>query len=379
MAAISVAEFRATLRAAIDHRKTQYANFYAFHFRWEDDNTGADQDKKSFCDMTHLMGFPNPDVFVIPKDMATPGLEVMAKIIDLFKAGATASGQSILLVHYSGHGGPNNLDELVLSSRSGQKIAAEQIMGSIINTGDPDVTGIDVVFIFDCCYSFLTTRTVTEEPRIVEVLAASNNNDPAVFGAGPRNSFTSKMFIEIHSQAQAEATSVEMADVIDTLQNQSSLKKPGHATRLGVGSVVLPLLPNRAGIINNPNPSESGMLATFSIHVGKIFTKAELEDLGAWLASMPKVKGASLRLESIKQTQSTVFIFEASRLSYHRIRGLPGVTLICENFLVNFDWFFQPAPPQTTTPSQSGRPIRTVDENIPPEGQRTKPSFPKRK
>ncbi|KAI1933366.1 hypothetical protein LOZ66_006493 [Ophidiomyces ophidiicola] len=103
---------------------------------------------------------------------------------------------------------------------------------------------------------------------------------------------------------QAGATSVEMVDVANTLRNQSPLKKPGHATRVGVGSVVLPLLPNKAGTINNPNPSEPGMLATFSIHVGKTFTKAEVEDLGAWLASIPKVKSASLRLESIKQTQS---------------------------------------------------------------------------
>lgn len=71
-------------------------------------------------------------------------------------------------------------------------------------------------------------------------------------------------------------------------------------------------------------------------------------DLVGWLAMMPKSKSAALKLESVKSTNSMLFIFESSYLSFMRIDGMPGVSLICENGPSDFSWLFrdliQPSP-----------------------------------
>ncbi|KAI2012717.1 hypothetical protein LOZ39_003849 [Ophidiomyces ophidiicola] len=350
MAAVTVDEFRATLEAAINRRKCRYSNFFAFHFRWADDNTGAERDEKSFEDMARLMGFPVVDTYVIPDGTLAPGHEVSDRIFKIFRDAETAPGESIVMIHYSGHGGPNNLNELALHSRYGKNIAMERIIGYMIPSENVD-THVDVIMILDCCYSFLASRTLKQESRVFEILTAGSNNDAAAFSAGVRNSFTSKLLVEIHSRAQAGDTFVEMADVMDTLRKTSPLKKPGYASRLGAGSATLPLFPGLASTANTSHPQEPGMLATFSLHVSKIFNNVELEDIAMWLSNMPKVKGASLKLEGIKITNSMIFIFEASCVSYYRVCGLPGVTLICENLPVNFDWLLHRGYPRARIPS----------------------------
>lgn len=78
---------------------------------------------------------------------------------------------------------------------------------------------IDIIVIFDCCYSFLAARNTETKSRVVEILSAGDERDPVAFAAGTKNSFTSKLLIEIRSRAQQGDKLVEMADVIDKLSN----------------------------------------------------------------------------------------------------------------------------------------------------------------
>src|SRR5882762_9650868 len=64
--ALTAAEFQAALQAAVSRRETQYANFFALHFHWEDDNTNAARDEKSFGELARYLGFNPPEIYIIP-------------------------------------------------------------------------------------------------------------------------------------------------------------------------------------------------------------------------------------------------------------------------------------------------------------------------
>jgi hypothetical protein len=78
---------------------------------------------------------------------------------------------------------------------------------------------------------------------------------------------------------------------------------------LGISSITLPLNTTTTAAMANPTPPKSvpGLLATFS--VSKAFNRQGLKDLVGWLEKMPKVKSASLKLESVKTTNSMLFYF----------------------------------------------------------------------
>ncbi|WEW60804.1 hypothetical protein PRK78_006292 [Emydomyces testavorans] len=343
---VTEAEFETAIQAAISRRETKYSNFYALHFRWEDDNTDASRDGESFQDLVHLMGFPFPDVHVIPKGDPLPGFEVQHRVASLFIKAGNAQGRSIVIIHYAGHGNANDLNELELCSQPGKRIAAN---GFLLNITTDMVMGldvpIDVIIIFDCCYSFLASRNGSTESRNVEILSAGDERDPVAFAAGTKNSLTSKLLIEIRSRAQRGDKLVEMADVMNALQQSSPVKKPSYTAKLGIGSITLPLNTMAPAVTIPPTPKNvQCLLATFSVHVSKTFNKQELKDLVRWLEESPKGKSATLKLESVKATNSMLFIFESSRLCFLRICGLPGVSLICENTPEDFSWLLHPTP-----------------------------------
>lgn len=345
MSALTKAEFENALRAAVSRRETRYSNFYAFHFRWEDDDTNADRDGKSFAEMAKLLAFPQPEEYVIPKQEAIPGFKVNARLMEIISKAGKAPGRSVVMVHYSGHGGPNLLNELELSSKSGKRIAASLFISHFTNEIEmPLDTPIDVVFIFDCCYSFLATRNATEDSRIVEMIAVAGPNDPVAFAAGPRNSLTQKLFVEVRARAQNGDKRLEMADVVATLRQSSPVKKPTYTAALGTGSICLPIQRNIQALSTpgqSPTRSVPGLLATFSIHVAKTFGRQELRDLVHWLDQLPRSNGESLRLENVKVTRSMLFIMEGSLVCFLRICELPGVKLICENEPEDFSWLLQ--------------------------------------
>jgi hypothetical protein len=369
MNSITKAEFELALEGAVSRRETHYANFYALHVRWEDDNTNADRDGNSFGELVQLLGFPSPDVHVIPKSDPMPGFELQALVSKLLFKAVSALGRSVIIIHYAGHGGANSLDQLELRSQSGKKIAAS---GLLLNFTTESLVSldqaVDVVVIFDCCYSFLAARNTNSQSRIVEMLSAGDESDPVAFAAGTKNSFTSKLLIEIRSRSQRGDKLVEMADVIDKLQQSSPVKKPGYAALLGIGSITLPLNTTTTAAMPNPTPPKRvpGLLATFSVHVSKTFSKHELKDLVQWLEKMPKVKSAGLKLESVKTTNSMLFIFESSRLCFLRICGLPGVNLICENQPDDFSWLLHPTPLFPLLPGGGGSVYPGNLENTPP-------------
>lgn len=369
MASVTKAEFEAALVQATSMREPSYSSIQALHYHWEDDNTNAERDEESFKQLTQILG-ASTESYIIPKTERMPVYQVRSLIDPMIGKALSENGRSLIILHYAGHGNPNNLGELELCSLSGKKMAVHPIM-SIFDSESaiPLDLMIDFLVIFDCCYSFLASRAPLPNSRLVEVLTSGDARDPIAFPAGTHNSLTFKLLVEIRSRAQRGDKRVEIADAIDTLRQNSPIKKPQYAPKLGLGSITLPLNPAMTAIsINKPISTSDtpGMLATFSIHVSKTFDKQELQALVNWILQLPKTKSATLKLESIKETQSMLFIFEGSCLCFSRIFGLPGVILICENLPNDFSWVL-PQKPSVSSSSRSRESTSHVnDENNPP-------------
>ncbi|KAJ9294601.1 hypothetical protein DTO271G3_6869 [Paecilomyces variotii] len=346
--ALSRDEFEKAIDSAISTKEHIYSHFYAFHFHWEDDNTNAERDANSFSDLAQLLGFPVPETYVIPSDSHIPGFEIQERITAMLKRAMCATGKRIMIIHYAGHGGENNLDELSFYNSTGKKsMAANSFLLNILTASlVPFNESIDIIVMLDCCYSFLASRDIDKNKRLVEFLCANDTRDPIAFSAGSKNSFTSKLLIEVRSRAQRGEKFVEMTDAITSLQQLSPVKQPIYAAKLGIGSILLPLNKSPAAnahhSLSTPAP---GLMATFSMHVSHNYTREELKEFTRWLRESPKAKTSSLKLESVKITNSMVFIFEIERKCFRRIEGLEGVSLICDNQAANFDWLFDDLSP----------------------------------
>lgn len=91
-------------------RTVRYKNFFAFHSRWENDNTNAARDGESFEALVKLTGFSSLETYIIPEEESMPGFEANWRIIQLWGKAAKSSGRGVILVHYAEHSGPNNLN-----------------------------------------------------------------------------------------------------------------------------------------------------------------------------------------------------------------------------------------------------------------------------
>lgn len=338
----------AALQDVVDSRRNLYASAYALHWRWADDNTSACEDEKRFRDFVELMNIPPPETYVIPEDPLfnkIPGFEVQQKIARILAKAAHDPGDSVVILHYAGHGRENVLGRLELCSLSGRVIAVDHLLRDVLSEYViPFDERVDVVVILDCCFAFLASRTNEPNYRRVDILSGSEERNPTALGAKKTNSFTAKLLIEARLRAQNGDRIIEMSSLIDRLIQTSPVKKPAYAGKLGPGSIILPLVSTVQSVASRP--SVPGLMATFSVHVSDNFTDSELRDLVRWVGNLPKSKSATLRLEGIKKTNSFLFVFQAPLNSFYRVMGCPDITLICENEDISFDHILHPPPPK---------------------------------
>lgn len=365
-------QFHSTLKAVVDSRRKLYDTAYSFHWRWQDDDTFACEDGKSFTELVELMNFPAPETYVIPNVLRfnkMPAFELQGKIAHILARAAHDPGDSVVILHYSGHGRENLVGGLELCNLSGKVIAVERLLSDIqtdrLIALDEHV---DVIIILDCCFAFLASRTNQPNHRRVDILCANEKRDPIAFAANKANSFTSKILVEARSRAQNGERTIAMSNLIEKLRETSPVKKPTYAGKLGPGSIVLPLVSSVPSVASRP--PVPGLMATFSIHVSENFSDEELRDLVRWIGNLPKSKLATLSLEGIKKTNSMVFIFEVTLGSFYRIMGIPGVSLICENQNVSFNHILRPN--RQTPRISAGLALRNLNPNVSTD-ENTKP------
>jgi hypothetical protein len=191
-----------------------------------------------------------------------------------------------------------------VSSESGVKTFAMDRLISmatdkiILNGSSP----VDVVFVLDCCASFLATKGASVTSRIVEVVAAVDACHPRAFVPGQAVSFSAKLATKVAYLKGQGVSSIELAELIAALRIESPARKPTHMVRLGTSSVRLYF----PASISSRSMGTPKLQAVFQVHVADDFTQDELKDLIRWVHSLsPWVK---LKLEGVFDTASTCFI-----------------------------------------------------------------------
>lgn len=254
-----------------------------------------------------------------------PGWTALAKFSQMLKDAdgkARATGRAIVFCHYAGHGFQGVDNELHLSSESGLKTFAMERLISVAT--EHESSPVDVLFVLDCCASFLATKGVTITSRIVEVIAAVDADKPRALVPGQAVSFSAKLATEVAYLKGQGVSSIEVAELISALRVESPARKPTHMVRLGTTSVRLQF----PGSMISRSMGAPKLRAVFQIHVNDDFTLDELKGVAQWIHSLsPRVK---LNLEGVFETGSTCFIFQSSFALFSRLNGIPGVSLICE-------------------------------------------------
>ncbi|KAB8239556.1 uncharacterized protein BDW43DRAFT_258489 [Aspergillus alliaceus] len=101
---LSIPVFEETLQNAVDQRSRVYSFVSSLSVRWENDQTNAKADREKFRDIVHLLGFPTPELYVIPLQDRTSGWILNHKIHLMIDQGLAAEGRALLLIYYAGHG-----------------------------------------------------------------------------------------------------------------------------------------------------------------------------------------------------------------------------------------------------------------------------------
>jgi hypothetical protein len=114
--------------------------------------------------------------------------------------------------------------------------------GSFLLNPDSEV---DVAVFFDCCYSFLATRTINPLGRVVEVLAAVDAKSKTANCPGKRVSFTGKMATKVAFLRGQGREHIDLAELITILRTEDSpVKTPCHMLRVGLSSIRLRFPPS---------------------------------------------------------------------------------------------------------------------------------------
>ena len=237
---------------------------------------------------------------------------------------AAENGRCIVFFHYAGHGTPGPHDDLFFASASGLKsFNAERLFSDTDVRGGvilDDYSPVDVIFILDCCYSFLATKAAKPIGRVVEVLAAVDANTPGAFIPGQRVSFTGKLATKAAFLKGQGYQSIELAEIMSFMRAESPIKKPSHIVRIGTSSVRLWYSKD---ISNKTPPGPPKLRAVFQVHVDESFTQEELKNFIGWIHSLsPRV---GLSLDAVFETGSMCLIFQASYSVFSKLNGIPGI------------------------------------------------------
>ncbi|KAJ1712735.1 hypothetical protein NYO67_5091 [Aspergillus flavus] len=331
---LSIPEFEGMLRQAVDQRSRVYSFVSSLSICWENDQTNAKEDCKKFRDIVHLFGFPTPEQYVIPLQDRTPGLDIHNKVTTMITQALEAPGRGLFLLHYAGHGVEKD-GSLFFTSENGRRFSVMFLLSLV--QGDHSVllpdSEIDIVFIFDSCYSHVATRNMVNTERIVEVLAATSPNSPLANAAQGRASFTGKLRNEIMYRKGQGHKSVELAELIDTLITKSPQVRPSYKLLLGVHSLRLELPGGSVSTVVPPAVVEPQYFAVFSVYVAQSLSASGLATLVEWIHSLPRNIG--LALDNAYETFSMLFIFRASRYIFLKLNGVNNVTLLGYSWVPN--------------------------------------------
>lgn len=315
------------IRTATEQHSRFYSHYQAVSFSWEGNDTNATRDIKSFQDILKVFGLPKAEECVLKSNDLTPGFTANCKMGGYISMALQATGRTLLIVHYAGHGMEDVSGNLQFIGGHGKSFNFNRVFLSQLEEEGPvpPEVPLDVVFIFESCYSHLATRKMSFGGRIVEVLAATNKVAPFTFGPVQHSSFTNKLANEILSRQQRGEHSVEFAELIECLRFSSPKSKPVHYVLVGCNSVRL-WFPGATGPVDLERPPS--LEAVFTLHVSRSLTQDEIDHFVAWLQTLPRK--FSLSLDAVYETQSQALVLRAAYSFYTKLADAPFIHLVCE-------------------------------------------------
>ena len=349
MAELTKDQFKDLLMNAVRQHGMSYRHSFAVHVRWECDNTAAKRDFENFQTFLKVFALSPAQELVIKDDDVIPGwtvLDTVKKTILAAKAAST-SGRSLIIFHYAGHGipGPDGTLQLCTTPTMGRhsRYFNDRAFFSEIDRSSfllRDDSEVDVVLLFDCCYSFLATRAVNSSGRVVEVLAAVDAKSKTANIPGQRVSFTGKLATKVAWLRGRGKDHIDLAELVALLRVEDSpAKRPSHTLRVGLSSVRLRFPASTTSTPTASAPTASapttavplrgpGLRAVFHLTVNKSFSSDQLKCFLKWLGALNPEVG--LRLEGVYETSSMCVILSGSYPVFLKLQNAPSVTLICE-------------------------------------------------
>jgi hypothetical protein len=207
-------DFKTAIAAAVKRRNSAYNHSFALSVRWEADNTNAVEDTNRFQTILSTFNFPKAEELVLLSNDKTPGWSVHKKIHRIFEDAKRSVGRVVIMIHYAGHGFVKKGKLFASKDGTGGKpMNLSKFMVEPSLEDDyylADTRNVDVVYILDCCYAHRATRGSVDVTRVVEILAATDDETPTAMSP-PRNTLTGKLRGEIARRKRDGYQYVEMA------------------------------------------------------------------------------------------------------------------------------------------------------------------------
>lgn len=327
---ITTDQFRRTIQEAVIQTSTHYTESYAISIRWERDDTLAEQDVGHFRSLLSTLRLAAPREVVIAAGDPTPGLTAQREFERQLTAARQTRGRAIVVVHYAGHGAQDGDSlELVESARDGNAFCATHFLLNAVTPrkgyGLRDEDKVDVLFVFDCCYSWVACRAPQTFQRIVEVIAATDEKDPEALSP-PRNTITAKLAGEVRRRQRDGHAYVVIADAVAALRGrQRAVRKPSHGLRLGAVSICLPF---SGPVAVDPQRLPPAMRVVFGVHIAGNLTASTVRSFVNWIRTLPE--SASITLEGVYPTASTLLVLCGPWSTWSRVNGISGFSFIAE-------------------------------------------------
>lgn len=327
---ITTQEFQQTIRQAVQQRSINYSESYALSIRWERDDTNAYQDVGHFQSLLRTLQLSAAREVILKAEDVTPGWTVQGEFTNTLNAARKTNGRALVITHYAGHGsqGPGDILNFV-ECMGGKKLNAMMYMVGHVMPGEgyylQDDDKVDVLFILDCCYSFVACRAPEHSERIVEVIAATSEEKPLAFSP-PRNTITAKLAGEVRHRERAGHKYIEFAEVVATLQARpDAAKPPSHGLRAGAMSICLPF----SGVTPvDPRRLQPTLKVVFGVHIADNMTESTLNNFVSWIRALPE--NASITLEGVYPTSSSLLVLCGPLSVWNKLNGIFGYSFMAK-------------------------------------------------
>lgn len=334
--AVSKGEFQLAIEAAVNMRNMAYNDAFALSLRWELDDTNSNQDVSHFQAILSTLQLPAAKEVIINATDKTPGWTVQQEVTRVFESAESRRGRRIVLIHYAGHAYMHPIHHRLYAAettygRRDFNLDRFMLGLAVDDYYLLDAPEVDVVYLLDCCYAHEGLRDPSPTPRVVEIIAATDEATPRALSP-PRNTLTGKLLGEIARQKRDGAQFIEFADLVQTLRSKErAVKKPSHHLKLGISSVCLPF----SGLSRvDPCTLQPSLRAVFSVHIAEKMTRTELEQFVSWVNTLPS--NFSITLEGAYETQSTLLLIQAAYSVFSKLSGIRGFNFIAETNSGNF-------------------------------------------